>query len=116
MTVTVKWHGAKAKAAVHSGAASGLRDAADDWFDATQRAVPVETGALKRSGNLNVDEATLHADITYGGGLSRDYAGIIHEKLEIHHDNGSAKYLENPTRAAAPRVGPTIAAAIRRKL
>ncbi len=114
--MTVKWHGARAKAVVHAGAADGLHDAANDLFDETQRAVPVLTGALKASGNLDVDSSTLHAEITYGEGLPRDYAGIIHEKLEIHHDQGSAKYLENPTVAAARRFDATIAASIRRRL
>ncbi len=114
--VRVEWHGEKAKAAVHTGAASGLHDAANDLFDATQRAVPVLTGALKASGNLDVDPSTLHADITYGDGLPRDYAGIIHEKLEIHHAHGSAKFVENPTTAAARKFDATIAASIRRRL
>jgi len=109
-----RWNGAKAKAAVRAGGADGVEAAARKLFEATQQAVPEATGALKRSGKVKVDG--LHAEITYGEGLPDDRASIIHEKLGIRHDNGTAKYLENPTTAAGPRFGSIIAAAIRRKL
>ncbi len=110
----MKWNGAKAKAAIREGGADGIKAAGRQLFEETQQAVPEATGALKRSGKLTVDG--LHAEITYGEGLPDDRASIIHEKLDIRHDNGTAKYLENPTTAAAPRFGAIIAAAIRRKL
>ena len=114
MPSSMKWNGAKAKAAVREGGADGIEAAGRELFEATQQAVPEATGALKRSGKLNVDG--LHAEITYGEGLSDSRAAFVHEKLEIRHPNGSAKYLENPTTAAAPRFAAIIAAAIRRKL
>ena len=110
----MRWHGDKAKAAVREGGADGIEAAGRDLFEATQQAVPEETGALKRSGKLDIDG--LHAEITYGEGLSDNRASIVHEKLDIRHPNGTAKYLENPTTAAAPQFDATIAAAIRRKL
>ena len=114
MKTTMKWNDAKAKAAVRAGGADGIEAGAESVFRATQRAVPEETGGLKRSGKVRHDG--LHAEITYGEGLSDARAVFAHEKLEIHHDDGTAKYLENPTTAAAARVRSIIAAAIRRKL
>jgi hypothetical protein len=40
----------------------------------------------------------------------------VHEKLDLHHPTGSAKYLENPTKSSARKVGSIIAASIRRRL
>lgn len=112
--MTVKWDGARAKAAIVAGGKDGLKDAAELVFEATQREVPVDTGGLKGSGKVDVDG--LHAEITYGEGLPDARAAIIHEKLDIRHDRGSAKYLENPTTASARQAFAAIAAGIRRKL
>jgi hypothetical protein len=114
--VSVKWHGAKVKAAFRNGAADGIRAAAKTVFDASQQAVPEDTSDLKQSGKLTVDEANLRAEITYGSGLPDARAVITHEKLEIRHDNGSAKYLENPLRELADEVGGLIATNIRKNI
>lgn len=110
----MKWNGAKAKAAVLAGGADGIEAGARLVFEDSQRDVPEETGDLKRSGKVKVDG--LHAEITYGEGLPDGRAVIVHEKLDLQHDQGTSKYLENPTTAAAVKVQSTIAAAIRRKL
>ncbi|HEY9353814.1 MAG TPA: hypothetical protein VIP28_11210 [Nocardioides sp.] len=114
MKTTMKWHGAKAEAAVRAGGADGIETGAKLVFAESQRAVPEDTAGLKRSGKVEADG--LHAEVTYGEGLPDARAVFTHEKLEIHHDDGVAKYLENPTTAAAARVRSIIAAAIRRKL
>ena len=116
MTTTMKWHGDRAKDAAREGGAEGLKEAAEIVFEASQRAVPEASGALKRSGKITRGEDGLAADISYGEGLSDNRAVIVHEKLEIRHPNGSAKYLENPTTEAAPRVHRAVADGIRRKL
>lgn len=110
----MNWDGAKAKAAVRSGGEDGVAAAAQLVFEASQRAVPEDTSDLKRSGKVEVKG--LKATVSYGEGLPDARAAIVHEKLDLRHDDGSAKYLENPTRAAAPRVLSAIAAGIRRKL
>jgi hypothetical protein len=33
------------------------------------------------------------------------YAAYVHENLEVHHNNGQAKYLEEPARAMGPALG-----------
>lgn len=99
---------------VHAAGAEGVEAGAQLVFVDSQRDVPTDTGGLKQSGRLRTDG--LYAEITYGEGLPDPRAVIVHEKLDLHHDDGTAKYLENPTTAAAARVRSTIAAAIRRKL
>lgn len=103
-----------ARHAVHAAGAEGLEAGARLVFAESQRDVPTDTGGLKESGKLTVNG--LRAEITYGEGLPDPRAIVVHEKLDLHHDDGTAKYLENPTINAKPRVQSIIAAAIRRKL
>lgn len=110
----MNWNGAKVRRAVHAGGADGVEAGARLVFEESQRAVPKDTGELEQSGKVTVDG--LHAEITYGEGLPDARAIVVHEKLDLHHDDGTAKYLENPTNAAEDRVQSIIAAAIRRKL
>jgi len=113
----VRWYGAQVKAKERAGAAAGLRAAAEMVFDASQQVVPEDTGGLKQSGKVTVDEGRLRAEISYGQGLPDPRAVIVHEKLDIRHDNGGqAKYLENPLTALAGRARSVIATSIRRTL
>jgi hypothetical protein len=114
MTSSMKWGGSKVRAAIRSGGADGIEAGANLVFKESQRTVPTDTDKLKQSGKVTTDG--LHAEITYGEGLPDIRAIVVHEKLDLHHDDGTAKYLENPTAAAAARVRSIIAAAIRRKL
>lgn len=52
--------------------------------------VPVETGRLVGSAAVHVDGDT--ASITYDG----PYARYQHERLDLHHEHGQGKYLEQP--------------------
>lgn len=52
--------------------------------------VPVETGRLVGTGTVHVDGDT--ASITFDG----PYARYQHERLDLKHEHGQAKYLEEP--------------------
>jgi hypothetical protein len=110
----MQWHGDKALAALRAGEKAGLQAGAEVVFEASQREVPIETGRLKASGKIRVKGN--RATISYGEGLPDQRAGIVHEKLELDHPHGSAKFLENPTVASAGKVFKAIADGIRRKL
>lgn len=114
MPSSAKWNARAVRARVRSGGADGIEAGAKLVFGESQRLVPTDTGGLKESGDVELDG--LHAEITYGEGLDDPRAIIVHEKLDLHHDDGTSKYLETPMIAAAPRVRSLIAAAIRRKL
>ena len=70
-------------------------------FAESQILVPVDTGALKASGQVVKEPQTLDGDfvssyVTYGGG-GVDYAVKIHEDLEMYHTAPTrAKFLEVP--------------------
>jgi hypothetical protein len=70
-----------------------------------QRLAPVETGALKASGVAEKAEFT-GKDITAVIGFNTDYAAAVHERLDAHHDEGQAKYLETAMRTEAPKLHP----------
>lgn len=111
-----KWHGAKVKAAMRKGSEDGIRAAGEAVFKESQKRVPEDTTKLRQSGQLEVDKANLRAVVSYGKGLPDARAAITHEKLEIHHDEGSAKFLENPLRELADEVGGLIATNIKKNL
>lgn len=78
----------------------GMGKAGRFLLSRSQKVVPIDTGALKRSGNSRVfnnseDNPIFH--VTYGN-TSVDYALVVHENLDAFHIVGQAKYLEQPAR------------------
>jgi hypothetical protein len=70
----------------------------------SKKLVPVEHGTLKDSGVADHPEwqgNTLTGEIGYGGAAS-EYALHVHEDLEAFHDDGQAKYLEQPLNESEP--------------
>jgi len=65
---------------------------------------PVLTGALRASHVTGLPE-TSGGEITVSitvGGPAAPYAVFVHERLDLHHTNGQAKFLETAVLAAAP--------------
>jgi len=86
-----------------------IKDALDEYAEKvlaeSQTLVPVETGNLRDSGEIDY--------IDVGGGnfpqvaitYTADYALYIHEDLQLNHPNGGqAKYLEQPMNEDAPEL------------
>lgn len=66
-------------------------------FDESQVLVPVDTGALKASGFIEVAKTSrgVQAIVGYGANGSPPYTIIVHENLEFHHmPPTQAKFLE----------------------
>ena len=101
---------------IRSAVVAGLSEAALDVLADGNRTVPRESGALERSGRVDVDGQRLVAAIGYGSGTPGGYAVRQHEDLTLKHDAGrGAKWLERALNKAAH--GPalaTIARSIRR--
>lgn len=55
---------------------------------------PVDTGTLRSSGIVTPRPADHRVDLSFGGAASA-YAAIVHERLDVHHPVGEAKFLEN---------------------
>lgn len=71
-----------------AGARAGIADAAADVLSRSNDLAPQESGQLVGSGQVSVDGDD--AAITY----DTPYAVIQHEKTELRHDDGQAKFLE----------------------
>lgn len=92
-------------------------------LDESQQLVPVDTGALRASGRVVVEEGA-SAAITYGdddaagrgGRDTNDYVVPVHERLDAHHPIGQAKFLESALHSGAERAAEVIAVELRKAL
>ena len=74
-------------------AAQALNVVAEETMTDAKERTPVDTGTLKRSGKVH-QHATprrLSAGLSYG----TEYAVFVHERTELRHHVGEAKFLEN---------------------
>jgi len=72
---------------------------------------PVDTGALKASATAT-DPVDNNALITQEIGFNTNYAAAVHERLDVHHPNGQAKFLETAMRANAAKFSDYVIAEI----
>ncbi|MCC6424870.1 MAG: HK97 gp10 family phage protein [Phycisphaerales bacterium] len=61
--------------------------------NARQRA-PIKTGDLRRSATALPTEGH-NGQLTKTIGFNMSYAAAVHERLDLHHPEGEAKFLEN---------------------
>ncbi len=105
----VDWNRA-AIARVADSAETGLRRAAEQLLEESNKLAPRDESDLAGSGSVAVDgdEAAV--------GYRSPYAVRQHEKLWYRHPVGEAKYLENALRNNQSEIADTIADAIREAL
>lgn len=61
---------------------------------------PVDTGALRASGHVQapvVENGKVTVTLGFGG-AAEAYAVPVHERMDVHHPVGQAKFLEQPVR------------------
>jgi len=83
--------------------ADTMRAEAQRIMNESKKIVPVDTGALKTSGRVEMPVITPNGiEVTIGyGGPAAPYAGIVHEDPDAQHGPGKTyKYLEIPVKAA----------------
>lgn len=76
---------------------------------------PVKTGALNQSATTQPARLT-RSDISKVVGFNTDYAAAVHERLDLHHDQGQAKFLETAMRKEARKLLPFVESEMRRAL
>ena len=84
----------------------------------SKRLVPVLTGALRASGHVLPVEDTPHGvklTLAYGNSAVK-YAIYVHERVELRHPVGMARFLAVPVEIAADGMAGRIAAGIRARL
>lgn len=89
--------------AITAGGAA-LFEIANKLMNKSQTLVPVDTGVLRGSGTVNNPVAQGGGvTVMFGyGGAASDYAEIQHENESFQHDDGQAKYLQEPIDDYAP--------------
>lgn len=87
-------------------------EAAQEVYSKSQSLVPTDTAALKTSGRVSKarvsKKGVVTASVNYGGGPMERLTGrpndlhaiVVHEDLSLKHDDGQAKFLEQPMVAA----------------
>lgn len=93
-------------------AAVGLNEVAEETMTDAKQHTPVKFGTLKRSGTVH-KHATA-ADLTAALSFGTEYAVFVHERTELRHTVGEAKFLEHALQRAALTMAEKIAAAILR--
>lgn len=106
----------KIMAKIRAGEMPGLEDAARKVAEQSDRNVPTDTGGLKESRRIESHPDRLTVEISYGKGLNDPRAVINHEKTEIHHDDGGAKYLERAMASELPKVRAAIVNELRKQV
>lgn len=103
-------------AAIRRAQVRGLAEAADLVAKQADENAPKDTRDLVNSRRVEVDEANRRAEVSYGKGLDDPRAVINHEKTEIRHDDGGAKYLERALASELPKVRAAIQSEIKKTL
>mgnify|MGYP000935691953 CR=1 FL=1 len=83
-----------------------------------KRLTPVDTGALRASGHVQrpvVDKNKIEVTLGFGGSAA-SYAIFVHERTELRHTVGQAKFLEQPVNEAARGLADRLAQELRREL
>jgi len=73
-------------------AARALNVIAEETMTDAKRRTPVDTGTLRRSGNVHQHATSrrLSAEMSFG----TEYGVYVHERMDVHHPVGEAKFLE----------------------
>lgn len=109
-SVHTEWNGDIVSAMLNANAPDALNHGAELLRGYSQPLAPIDTGILRATGQVTPATAgNLEAHVSY----DTPYAARQHEELDWRHDDGQAKYLEQPleehrsdlTQAIASRLG-----------
>lgn len=97
---------------VIDGARKGIEEAAEDVLNRSNDLIPTASGELRDSGTVT-KESDDGVAISYGNNGSAPYAVAQHERTELRHDDGQAKFLETAFLGGQERTAGIIGDAIR---
>ena len=80
-----------------------------------QQLTPVDTGALAASGTTEPAKMS-GGKITATIGFNTEYAAAVHERLDLNHVQGQAKYLETAVRNNTPKMAEFVIDEVRKAL
>lgn len=99
---------ATASERARAAARQALLEVANQTIGDSHQLCPVDTGALQSSatvGDLKESANSMSVEI----GHNVNYAAAVHERLDVHHGHGQAKFLETAMRENAPKLTPHLA-------
>ena len=108
----------RAKDRAPQAMAAALLIEAEGAMRESRELVPVDTGALRGSGVVLPPEITMtgvSVELGYGG-TAADYAVIQHERTDLSHTVGQAKFLEQPVLQRASGMGRRMATTVKKFL
>lgn len=106
MNTHVEWNGNIAKAMITGNAAEALNVGAELLRGESVPLAPIDRGPLRASAQVTpATRGNLTAHVSY----DTPYAARQHEELDWHHDEGQAKYLEQPLNDSAGKIQQAIA-------
>lgn len=111
MTPLIRGMQAAGRAQVEA-ARQGMNEFAEHVAGDGQELAPVETGALKASATTE-DAKVEGSKITCVLGFNTSYAAAVHERLDLNHPQGQAKFLETSIRRNVPKMAPFIAGKVK---
>ena len=106
-------------AAAIPAAAKAFYQEAERIMTASKEIVPVDTGALRASGHVQLPEVSaLNVSVTLGyGGPAAPYSVYVHENTMARHKEGQqAKFLERPMLEAAEGMEARLADVLRAEM
>lgn len=103
------WNGPKVTGAIKTGARAGVRKAGEYLLTQAVPKAPKDSGALRASGRVSGVNAEPIALVSF----NTPYAVIQHENETYHHDDGQAKYLEEPLVQESATMTQIVATAVR---
>lgn len=94
--------------------AKALYTEAQEIMTKSRRLVPVDTGALRASGQVRTGHSGRepYVEVVYGGPAA-PYAIYVHERMDLAHPVGQAKFLEQPTLEQIRGMSERLARAVR---
>lgn len=93
-----------AQEALTEGMAAGLKALGENVRGNSMGRAPVDLGVLRNSHYVTepeVDGDTISLTIGCGGGPAEPYAIVQHERLDLRHPEGEAKFMENAAKEEA---------------
>lgn len=106
MSLRLRWYGEAVMKQLNGQAAGALLEAGEALLAQANEIVPLDTGALKGSGEVSVDERKLQAAVSY----DTPYAVRLHEHPDYRFQRGRCgKWLEKTMNECAGAVRDWIA-------
>ena len=103
VSIDLELHFDKVVPAVEDAVVRAIRNWAEPMMAESNAEAPKDTGYMVSTSYIEQPEVS-NGQISAEMGYRADYAIYPHERLELHHPVGKAKFLEDPMNRNAPKL------------